>query len=143
MLTAAVLRSEAVRKSFSRIAWVNMSQKPDLLQLQSRLYQQLHMDGDKMPKQADSVQSRLDFLCRACVGRVVLICLDDVWDSAHERCFACIDTETASRLLITTRIKGILQGATQVELGLLGLQEVIHSTRRRTLTPAVFSRLSY
>ena len=53
-----------------------------------------------------------------------LFCLD-MWDSSHEACFACIDTDTPSRLLVTTRIKGILQEATEVELALLGLQESV------------------
>ena len=83
-----------------------MSQKPDLFQLQKRLYQQIHAGNQKMPKNADSVQSQLTELRRLCVSRVVLICLDDIWDSSHEKCFACIDTETTSRLLVTTRIKG-------------------------------------
>jgi hypothetical protein len=123
-----------------------MSQKPDLLQLQKRLYQQIHVGNQKMPQNADSVQSQLTELARLCVGRVVLICLDDMvrflfldlgtyslttllcchqWDSSHEQCFACIDTKTASRLLVTTRIKGMLQDATEVELELLGLQESV------------------
>ena len=46
-------------------------------------------------------------------------------DSSHEASFACIDTDTASRQLITTRIKGLLQGAAEVELELLGLQESV------------------
>lgn len=106
-----------------------MSQSPDLMQLQKRLYQQVHVSNLQMPKNAKSVQSQLTELCRLCVGRVVLVCCDDMWGSSHEQCFACIDTETASRLLVTTRIKGIgrflLQEATEVELELLGLQESV------------------
>ena len=55
-----------------------MSQKPDLLQLQKRLYQQIHVGNQKMPQNADSVQSQLTELVRLCVGRVALICLDDM-----------------------------------------------------------------
>ena len=47
-------------------------------------------------------------------------------DSSHEASFACIDdANTTSRQLITTRIKGLLQGAAEVELELLGLQESV------------------
>jgi hypothetical protein len=46
-------------------------------------------------------------------------------DSSHEARFDCIDTDTASRQLITTRIKGLLQDAAEVELELLGLQEPV------------------
>ena len=48
-----------------------------------------------------------------------------MWDSSHERSFACIDTQTASRLLVTTRIKGIILEATEVALQLLGLRESV------------------
>ena len=48
-----------------------------------------------------------------------------MWASDHEYAFACIDTNTASRLLITTRIKGLLPEAAEVELALLGLQESV------------------
>lgn len=49
----------------------------------------------------------------------------DMWDSPHEACFACIDMSTPPKLLVTTRIKGILQEATEVEHALLGLQESV------------------
>ena len=125
MLTAAVIRDERVRGAFESIAWIGMSQQPELLQLQANLYQQLHPDNDKMPSKAVSMGAQLRELKTLCSKRVVLICLDDVWDSSHEASFACIDTETASRQLITTRIKGLVQGAAEVELELLGLQESV------------------
>ena len=102
-----------------------MSQQPDLLQLQVQLYQQLHPQNEEMPKRANSVDSHLRELLAIAHNRIVLICLDDVWDSSHEASYACIDTDTAPRQLITTRIKGLLQGAAEVELELLGLQESV------------------
>ena len=48
-----------------------------------------------------------------------------MWASEHESAFACIDTDTASRLLVTSRIKGLLPQATEVELSLLALQESV------------------
>jgi hypothetical protein len=59
MLTAAVVRDERVRGAFERIAWIGMSQQPELLQLQAKLYHQLHPENDKMPSKADTVESRL------------------------------------------------------------------------------------
>jgi hypothetical protein len=59
MLTAAVVRDERVRGAFENIAWIGMSQQPDLLQLQRLLYHQLHSENDKMPSKADSVESQL------------------------------------------------------------------------------------
>ena len=39
--------------------------------------------------------------------------------------FSCLDERTASRLLVTTRIKGILSDGNEVQLELLGLQEAV------------------
>jgi len=125
MLTGAVVRDERVRGAFERIAWIGMSQQPELLQLQAKLYQQLHPQNEEMPSKAISLDASLRELTSLVSKRVVLVCLDDVWDSSHEASFACIDIDTASRQLVTTRIKGLLQGAAEVELELLGLQESV------------------
>jgi hypothetical protein len=94
MLTAAVVRDERVRGAFECIAWIGMSQEPDLLQLQRTLYHQLHPENGKMPSNADSVGSQLTELrctqlmevvhtnCiltrRLSSGRVLLVCFDDI-----------------------------------------------------------------
>ena len=39
--------------------------------------------------------------------------------------FSCLDEQTTSRLLVTTRIKGILADGNEVQLELLGLQEAV------------------
>ena len=76
MLTAAVIRDARVREAFQVIAWLNMSQKPDLLQLQQRLYAQLS-GNKKIPSQvAESVEGQLTELVSLAQRRVVLITLD-------------------------------------------------------------------
>jgi hypothetical protein len=82
MLTAAVVRDERVRGAFECIAWIGMSQQPDLLQLQRTLYYQLHPDNESMPSKADSVGQQLIETSRLCSKRVVLVCLDDVCKSS-------------------------------------------------------------
>ena len=54
---------------------INLSQQPDLLQLQKRLYQQLHVDDDKMSDKADSIEAQCDQLKKLCLNRVVLCIL--------------------------------------------------------------------
>ena len=48
-----------------------------------------------------------------------------MWDSQHLKSFDCIDVKTSSKLLVTTRIKGVMEKAAEVELELLGLQEAV------------------
>jgi hypothetical protein len=78
MLTAAVVRDERVRGAFERIAWIGMSQQPELLQIQRTLFHQLHPDNNKMPTKADSIGSQLTELVKLCSGRILLIVLDDI-----------------------------------------------------------------
>jgi hypothetical protein len=59
MLTAAVVRDERIRGAFESIAWIGMSQQPELLQLQGRLYQQLHPQNEVMPSKATSLDARI------------------------------------------------------------------------------------
>ena len=125
MLTAAVVRDAKIRAAFSAICWLNLSQLPDLIGLQGRLYQQL-ADNQKMPKAgAESVESGVVELRKVAAKRTVLIVCDDMWDSVHEKAFACIDDTTPSKILVTTRIKGILSHGTEVELKLLSVTESV------------------
>ena len=103
---------------------INLSQTPDLLQLQQRLHQQL-ASGENIPKKATtSVEAQVSQLRKAAQGKVVLITLDDMWDSSHEAAFECVDLN-GSKLMVTTRIKGVLLQGTEIELELLGMQESV------------------
>lgn len=89
MLTAAVIRDARVRNAFQVIAWLNMSQKPDLLQLQQTLYAQL--SGSKMSSKAhDSIELQLRELRTVCAKHVVLITLDGS---------SCVEEVTCNELL--------------------------------------------
>ena len=63
--------------AFECIAWVGMSQQPDLLQLQRILYLQLHPQHEEMPKRDLEEAQRID-LTKLVLNRMVLVCLDDI-----------------------------------------------------------------
>ena len=77
MLTAAVVRDERVRQAFPTICWINMSQQPDLLILQQRLYEQVS-GGESIPSSAKSVENQVAELQKLCLSKTLLIVLDDV-----------------------------------------------------------------
>ena len=98
MLTSAVVRDIRVRAAFEVIGWVNLSQQPDLLELQRRLYQQLSLEKEGMPtKSKESVEMQAAALKEAATGKVVLIVLDDIWDASHSKPFVVIDESNPSR----------------------------------------------
>ena len=72
------------------------------MQLQSRCYFQL--TEDEMPSKASkSIESQLTMLIKAAKGKLVLLCLDDVWSREHAEPFNCLD-DNGSKLLVTTRL---------------------------------------
>jgi hypothetical protein len=96
-------------------------------------------------KLSTSIEKQTGALMKAATGKVLLVVLDgklisfmrmivihnqaltftDMWDSQHLKSFECIDLKTSSKLLVTTRIKGVMEKAAEVELELLGLQEAV------------------
>ena len=90
--------------------------------LQQRAYNQLTGNGKLSDKDKTSVESQLDEMQKVAKGKVVLIICDDVWDIEFANAFACVDPENSSKMLLTTRIKGLIAKGTEVELELLGLQ---------------------
>ena len=50
--------------------------------------------------------------------RQILLCLDDLWEELPEMELSFVDVEVGSKVLISTRMKGRLVGAHQVDVGL-------------------------
>lgn len=60
-----------------------------------------------------------------CVGRTFLVVLDDVWNLDVEKKMSFIDENTPSRMLISTRIRGLIKSAKEVQISLLTNSEAI------------------
>jgi hypothetical protein len=121
-MAAAVVRDSAVRDAFDRIAWVSVGQTPAVMELQCVLYQQL--TTKPMPVQdGANAATQLEDLQAACIGKRWLIVLDDVWEKEHETHLSCVDAASPSKLLVTTRIRGLLKGCAEVSLNLLAPAE--------------------
>ena len=48
-----------------------------------------------------------------------------MWESSHEKALNCIDETTPSRLLVTSRIRGLVQGCSEVSLDVMGSEEAV------------------
>ena len=124
--TMAVLavNDPAVRAAFECIGWVSVGQTPVILEMQRTLFDQLTGDGMKV-KAGATAASQLEDLQAACVGKCWLVVLDDVWEKDHEQMLNCIDPASRSKLLVTTRIRGLLQGCEELSLNLMGSDESV------------------
>ena len=76
-------------------------------------------------KDGATAATQLEELQAACAGKRWLVVLDDCWDREHERQLNCVDPNSPSRLLVTTRIRGLLQGCQEVSLNLMGADESV------------------
>ena len=103
-MAAAVVRDMAVRSAFERIAWVSVGQTPAVMEMQRVLYQQLTA-GPMPAKDGANAATQLEDLRAVCVGQRWLVVLDDVWEKEHEKLLSCVDAASASKLLVTTRIR--------------------------------------
>jgi hypothetical protein len=103
-MASAVVRDPAVRARFERIGWVSVGQAPAVIELQRALFNQL--TGTLMPiEDGATEESQLAHLQAACLGKRWLVVLDDVWSKVHERRLSCVDSASASKLFVTTRIR--------------------------------------
>ena len=123
-MAVMAVNDPTIRAAFDCIGWLSVGQTPAILEMQRTLFHQL--TRDTMPqKDGATVASQLEELQEACAGKNFLICLDDVWDRDHEKQLNCIDPDSPSRLLVTTRIRGLLQGCQEVSLNLMDAGESV------------------
>ena len=76
-------------------------------------------------EEAATQQARLKLLqdaAAAAKGRMLVV-LDDPWRAEQVRYLNPLDPATASKLLVTTRIRGLVKGAMEVPLELLRIED--------------------
>jgi len=100
---------------------VSVGQEPDIRELQDSIHVQL--TDASLPDSVKSDGEVLAALGNAAEHSKVLLVLDDVWDPKHEKPLNCINSDNASRLLVTTRIRGLLKNTAKVDVGVLSQHE--------------------
>lgn len=112
---AAIVRNADVRRYFHAIIWLPFGQTPVIAKLQNLCYMQCM--GKEMSPELSSEEKK-QALQQAMKGKRVLLCLDDLWDGDHELELNFVDADAGSKVLISTRMQVLLDGAHQVEVGL-------------------------
>jgi hypothetical protein len=122
-IVASLVRDLDARSAFDKAVWVSIGQEPDVRELQNSIHVQLC--GRALPEEAKDQDAIGQALKNAAAGAKVLLVLDDIWDSAMEEPFSCVDPATVSRLLVTTRVRGLLRNSTDIELCVLPPDEAL------------------
>ena len=95
-MAVMAINDPMIRQAFHVIGWVSVGQTPTIMELQRVLFHQL--TGNLVPtKDGASELSQLNELKRACMGKCLLVVLDDVWNKAHEKLLNCIDPSSNSK----------------------------------------------
>jgi len=109
-LAAAVARSQRIRERFSDgVLWATLGQAPELMSLLTKWIRDLG-DHEFRPFDLQSASARLRKLLEK---RVVLLVVDNAWDSEHVKHF-CVGGRLC-RLLVTTRKPRIAQELHAIE----------------------------
>ena len=114
-----------IRMRFSRLAWVSIGQEALVEELQETMMKQIADKAMPQGEEAATQQARLTLLqdAVAAVKGRMLVVLDDPWQAEQVRYLNPLDPATASKLLVTTRIRGLVKGAVEVPLELLRIED--------------------
>ena len=112
---ASIARDPDVRQYFEAIIWLPLGQTPMISKLQNLLFMQCM--GTELSRELSSDEKK-EALQQAMLGKRVLLCLDDLWEDVHEAELNFADVSAGSKVLISTRMQGLLAGGHQIEVGL-------------------------
>lgn len=120
---AAIVRNEAVRLHFDGIVWLPLGQSPTITKIQNLCH--IQCTGRELSPELSS-EERKETLQQAMAGKKLLLCLDDLWQEDDETQLNFADVSCGSKVLISTRIRGLLAGAQQVEVCLPSPMDSTH-----------------
>eukprot|EP01052_Picozoa_sp_SAG31_P023688 SAG31_NODE_1969_length_6771_cov_17.211331_7_plen_1242_part_01 len=118
-ISAWLVRDDGVREVFDQVLWAALGQEPNVRSLQEAVYFQL--TGNPF----DDAKGREEQMRQAMGGKMILLVLDDLWDLEHEKALDFIDENTASKVLISSRVRGLLIGSEIVDIGVPTESEAI------------------
>jgi hypothetical protein len=118
------VRETSIRSKFKMLAWISFGQTPNIENCASLLH--LQLTGYEMEKDLSSEQQD-ERLKQVFVNKSILLVLDDCWDQEVVKKFNWIDdTNTNSKILISSRIRDVLDGGLIVDLTLPSADDAIN-----------------
>ena len=108
-----VARSDDVRAKFDTVAWIPLGQTPVLNSCINLLH--LQLTGTPLPEGVPLDQTQ-ELLKYAFLNQSVLLILDDCWDANVASPFNWIDQNTNSKVLISSRIRDVLDGGVIIDV---------------------------
>ena len=110
-----IARQDSCRSKFDLILWIPLGQDANVQNCQDLLLTQFsggHFDDDV------TSEKRKEELKQLIASKKVLLVLDDLWEAEHLQSLDVVDDTTESKVLISSRVRGVLEGAEIVDIGL-------------------------
>ena len=117
-----IVREAKVRESFDTIAWITLGQSPDIKMSTNILHMQL--TGIEMQPGLSAAEAQ-QALTNAFSLKNVLLVVDDCWEAAHAKQLAFLDDATDSKVLISSRVRHVLEGGEIIDIGHPTLEDQI------------------
>jgi hypothetical protein len=111
-----LVRQPTVRANYNQVVWATFGQTPNIQKVQSLVY--LQLTGSDFATNEMSDDEVLQSLKQAFAEKTVLLVLDDVWEWEHADTVCCVDDSTESRVLLSSRVRGVLEGGDIVDISL-------------------------
>ena len=118
-----VTRSDAVRTKFGIVAWITLGQTPALHACFDLLH--LQLANAPMPEGV-SFDQKHELLKQAFLHQSVLLILDDCWDEEVAKHFDWIDRSTNSKVLISSRVREVLNGGQIVNVNVPSQSDAVN-----------------
>ena len=117
-----LVRRDDVRGQFDAIVWVPLGQTPNIAKCQEQVH--LQLTGSELAPELDQ-EERHEMLRSAMGGVKLLLVLDDLWEQEHEGGLQFVDEAAGGKVLISSRVRGLLAGADIVDIGLPSEDEAV------------------
>ena len=117
IVACGISRDPEIAANVDRIVYVALGQSPVIRDLHRSMH--IQVTGKPLDPNLQTDDEALGALAEAGAGLKVLLVLDDCWNREQVQICNFLDTRTASRLVITTRIKQLMPGTPEFELGVL------------------------
>jgi hypothetical protein len=111
-----LVRQPQVRENYNQVVWATFGQTPNIQKVQSLVY--LQLTGSDLSTKDMSDQEVLQSLQQAFTCKTVLLVLDDVWEHEHANSVNCVDDSTDSKVLISSRVRSVLEGGDIIDISL-------------------------
>jgi hypothetical protein len=102
--STSLFRDDQVRAFFDQIVFLPLGQKPNIDKVRSNFFTQLTGLALKVDL---SDEEKAQEILKATLGRKILLYLDDIWAEEHAKNLDLLDSNSASVVLVSTRIRGL------------------------------------